>query len=74
LDVTGWGKQQNKQRFKCKSCGLLFTNNDKLQTIENRFIWFKKWVVERQTYKTFLASVGLPLPPASGIEGLGKVG
>ena len=50
--MIGWGKQQNKQRFKCKNCGLLFTNNDKLQTIKNRFVWFKKWVLERQTYKT----------------------
>lgn len=27
LDVIRWGKQSNKQRFKCKNCGLLFTDN-----------------------------------------------
>ena len=54
-----WGKQQNKQRFKCKNCGILFTNNDRLQTIENRFIWFKKWVIEKQTYKTLQRDSGL---------------
>ena len=59
MAVIGWGKQQNKQRFKCKNCGILFTNNDKLQTIENRFAWFKKWVLERQTYKTLHRDSGL---------------
>jgi hypothetical protein len=47
-----WGKQQNKQRFKCKSCGILFTQNRPLQRFDNRFIWFRKWILERQTYKT----------------------
>jgi rubredoxin len=49
LDVIGWGKQNNKQRFKCKNCGLLFTNNRPEQKIKNRMSWFKKWVLERQT-------------------------
>ena len=57
--MIGWGKQQNKQRYKCKNCGILFANNDKSQTIENRFIWFKKWGVERQTYKTLQRDSGL---------------
>lgn len=30
----------------------MFTNNRKEQKLNNRFIWFKKWVLERQTYKT----------------------
>jgi hypothetical protein len=37
----------------------LFSNNDKQQTIRNRFIWFKKWVLERQTYKTLQRDSGL---------------
>ena len=41
-----------KQRFKCKNCEVLFTRNDPEQRLENRFIWFKKWIVERQTFKT----------------------
>jgi AraC-like DNA-binding protein len=52
LDVIRWGKRQGKQRFKCKNCDILFTRNDSIQRLENRFIWFKKWVLERQTYKT----------------------
>ncbi len=30
----------------------MFTRNSPEQRLENRFIWFKKWVLERQTYKT----------------------
>lgn len=52
LDVIRWGKQNGKQRFKCKNCSIFFTRNRPSQKIDNRFIWFKKWVLERQTYKT----------------------
>ena len=36
----------------CKGCGILFTRNNPEQRLENRFIWFKKWILERQTFKT----------------------
>lgn len=58
LDVICWGKQNNKQRYKCKKCGLLFTNNRPDQKIKNRFVWFRKWVLERQTYKTLSRDSG----------------
>jgi transposase-like protein len=59
LDVIRWGKQLNKQRFKCKNCEILFTRNNPEQRIENRFVWFKKWVLERQTFKTLSRDSGL---------------
>lgn len=59
MAVIGWGKQHNKQRFKCKNCGLLFSSGDKQQTLQNRFVWFKKWVQERQTFKTLQRDSGL---------------
>lgn len=52
LDVIKWSKQNGKQRFKCKNCSLLFTRNKPSQKIDNRFVWFKKWILERQTYNT----------------------
>lgn len=52
LNVIRWGKQHGKQRFKCKNCSILFTRNRPSQKLENRFIWFRKWILERQTYKT----------------------
>ena len=54
MDVIKWGEQSNKQRFKCKNCGIYFTNNRPEQKLQNRFVWFKKWVVERQTYQTLI--------------------
>ena len=53
-----WGKQLDKQRYKCKNCGLLYTRNDRPQLLINRFIWFKKWVLERQTYRTLIRDSG----------------
>ena len=44
-----WGKQQGKQRFKCKTCGLLFTWRNESVKQSNRFVWFKKWVIGRLT-------------------------
>ena len=58
MDVIRWGKQQGKQRFRCKYCGIFFTQNRPEQKIRNRFIWFKKWVLERQTYKTLCRDSG----------------
>lgn len=30
----------------------MFTRNDPNQRFKNRFIWFRKWILERQTFKT----------------------
>lgn len=30
----------------------MFTRSDPNQRIENRFIWFRKWILERQTFRT----------------------
>ena len=61
MAVIRWGKQGGKQRFKCKNCDVLFTRNDSEQRFRNRFIWFKKWVVERQTFKTLSRDSGLSI-------------
>lgn len=58
LDIILWGTRDGKQRFKCKNCGILFTNNRPSQRINNRFIWFRKWVLERQTYRTLSRDSG----------------
>ena len=49
LDTIKWGKQQNKQRFKCKNCEILFTSENKSVSKSNKFIWFEKWVIGRRT-------------------------
>ena len=40
--VIKWGKQNNKQPFKCKSCGILYTRTNKSVKQNNQFVWFKK--------------------------------
>jgi AraC-like DNA-binding protein len=61
LDVIRWGSQGGRQRFKCKNCGTLFTRNDPAQRLSNRFVWFKKWILERQTFKTISRDSGLSI-------------
>lgn len=56
-----WGRQAGKQRYKCKNCKILFTHNDPNQSLENRFVWFKKWILERQTFKTLSRDSGLSI-------------
>lgn len=36
----------------------MFTQNRPEQRLKNRFIWFKKWILERQTYKTLTRDSG----------------
>ena len=48
IDTIKWGKQQNKQRYKCNNCGILFSSENKSVSRSNRFIWFKKWVIGRR--------------------------
>ncbi|MEZ4880556.1 MAG: hypothetical protein R2801_10385 [Chitinophagales bacterium] len=50
LDVICWGKQQNKQDLSVKTVAY-YSRNERTK-IKNRFIWFKKWIIERQTYNT----------------------
>lgn len=49
LNTIKWGKQSNKQRFKCKNCGVLFISINESVALTNRFIWFKKWIIGRRT-------------------------
>lgn len=37
------------------------TRNDSAQRVRNRFVWFKKWILERQTFKTLSRDSGLSI-------------
>jgi len=50
LDSIKWGKQAGKQRYKCNNCGIFFTATNKGVSEQNRFVWFRKWVIERRTF------------------------
>lgn len=61
MEVIRWGTRDGHQRFKCKNCGILYTRNDPAQRLENRFVWFRKWILERQTFKTLSRDSGLSI-------------
>ena len=59
LDVQKWGKQLGKQRFKCNNCGIYFTSENKGVTKSNEQVWFRKWIIERQTLPLLSRDSGL---------------
>ncbi len=58
LDTIKWGKRDNKQRFKCNSCGILFTSSNKSVSDSNRFIWFERWIIGRRTLEQLTKESG----------------
>ena len=59
LDVQGWGKRLGNQRFKCNNCGILFTSENIGVRKSNERVWFKKWVIERQTLSLLSRDSGI---------------
>lgn len=51
MTTIRWGRQAGKQRYKCKNCGILFTDSRPAHKLLNQRIWFEKWIIERLTYR-----------------------
>ena len=51
LDSIKWGKQANRQRYKCKNCDIFFTIQNESVTHSNLLVWFKRWVVHKHTFE-----------------------
>ena len=49
LETIKWGRQGGHQRYKCKNCDTCFTSRRKDVSSANRFIWFKWWILRKQT-------------------------
>jgi len=60
-DVIKWGNQNGKQRYKCKTCGLLFIRKHTGVSDKNKFVWFEDWVVGRQTIGQVSIQSGYPV-------------
>ena len=45
------GKAKRKNWFKCKNCGIYFTSENKPVRLRNKEVWFRKWIIGRQTYE-----------------------
>ncbi|MBK8483129.1 MAG: transposase [Saprospiraceae bacterium] len=53
-----WGRQGGKQRYKCKKCGVLSTANNESVKLKNELVWFRKWIIERLTYRYIIEDSG----------------
>ena len=49
LDVICLGNRNGRQRYQCSNCGVLFTSRRPEVSTHNRFIWFRKWVLGKQS-------------------------
>ena len=58
LDVIKWGSRSGHQRYKCKDCEYLFTANRKDISANNRFVWFRKWVLGKRSIMDLAAESG----------------
>ncbi len=59
LDVLRWGTRLGRQRFKCKSCDIFFTSENQGVRRSNELVWFRKWIIERQTIPLLSRDSGL---------------
>ena len=61
------GIRNGKQRFQCSNCKAYLTHKNEGVKLNNQFVWFKKWVIERQVYKYLIRDSGMS---QSGIQRL----
>jgi hypothetical protein len=53
-----WGKQQGRQRYKCRQCGTFSTARNPGVSRKNREAWFRRWIVGKQTFSQLSAQSG----------------
>lgn len=53
------GKRDSKQRYHCNDCFHNFIQRKEGVKLNNQFVWFKKWVMERQVYKYLVRDSGM---------------
>lgn len=58
LDSIKWGARNGVQRYKCCDCGYLYSSRRKEITSSNRFVWFRKWVLGKQTIEEIASASG----------------
>ena len=57
--VQKWGKQNGKQRYRCADCYHNFIVTNEGVKKANQFVWFYKWVMERQVYRHLVRDSGM---------------
>lgn len=58
LDIIRWGVRAGHQRYKCSNCGSLFVVHHEYVSERNRFVWFRKWVLGKQSLSDIAAESG----------------
>lgn len=57
-NLIKWGFQNGKQRFKCKACNAYTTWANKGVSLSNRFVWFRQWILGKQTLNQLVTLSG----------------
>jgi hypothetical protein len=57
--VQKWGFQKGKQRYRCSDCFHNFCNANEAVSHNNQFVWFRKWIMERQVYQYLVRDSGM---------------
>ncbi len=58
ISVIRWGQRGGKQRFRCSHCGIFFTHKNRGVSKKNREVWFREWIVGKQTFAQLVAKSG----------------
>lgn len=58
-NVRKWGFQNGKQRYRCPDCFHNFSYSNNAVSKANRFVWFVKWIMERQVYRLLSRDSGM---------------
>lgn len=58
-NVQKWGKRNGKQRYRCIDCFYYFIRPNKGVSEHNQFVWFRKWIMERQVYTNLVRDSGM---------------
>ena len=58
-EVIKKGRRDGKQRYRCKDCFHNFSYSNEGVRLSNQFVWFRKWIMERQVYKYLVRDSGM---------------
>lgn len=58
LNIIRWGTREGHQRYKCRDCGASFVKHKEGVSQRNRLVWFRKWVLGKQTIEDIAKECG----------------
>ena len=58
LSIIRWGTREGHQRYKCQDCEASFVKHKEGVRQSNRLVWFRKWVLGKQTVEDIAHECG----------------